>query len=239
MAEATSGQKQFLRQLGHSSFDGLTKERASSLIDELLQAEKAAGKTFPCPYCKKPFGPRPRRTKKCPSCGQVIVHLSGKFYTQDKVDELNQKEWLNDSRKDNRDNVKEDWKDERSFRKEFDEVHTVGYIIKIGPACTSSQHLNGLLVTIEDANDTPELLPPFDECRHDTCECDYEPVSPNEVPKGTKIAEWSDPAKQAKLKTRSSSPVSIDRRSKRGRCAGVLLMAASLATFAWFVIGAM
>jgi len=239
MADPTKRQKQFLRQLSHKSLDGLTKERASTLIDELLQAEKASGKTFPCPYCKKRFGPRPRRTKKCPSCGQTIIHLSGKFYTEDKVDELNQKEWLKDSHKDNRDNVKDDWKEERSFRKEFDEVHTVGYIIKVGPACQSSQHLHGLLVTIEDANDTPDLLPPFDECGHDTCECDYEPVSPNEVPKGTKIAEWSDPKKQAKLKTRSTSPVSIDRKSKGSGCAGVLLMLVSFATMAWLLTNAM
>jgi hypothetical protein len=108
MADATNRQKQFLRQLGQKSVEGLTKERASSLIDELLQAEKASGKTFPCPYCKKPFGPRPRRTTKCPSCGQTITHLSGKFYTADKVDEINQKEWLNDSRKYNRELTKDD-----------------------------------------------------------------------------------------------------------------------------------
>lgn len=239
MADATNRQKQFLRQLGHKSFEGLTKERASSLIDELLQAEKASGKTFPCPYCKKPFAPRPRRSKKCPSCGQTIIHLSGKFYTADKVDELNQKEWLNDSRKDNRENVKDDWREERSFRKEFGEVHTVGYIIRIGPACTPSMHLNGLLVTIEDANDTPELLPPFDGCRHDTCECEYEPVSPNEVPKGTRIAEWSAPEKLAKLKTRSTSAVSIERKSKGSGCAGVLLMAVLFATGAWLLVNAM
>ncbi len=157
MADATKRQKQFLRQLGHKSFDGLTKERASALIDELLKAEKVSGKIFPCPYCKKRFGPRPRRTKKRPSCGQSIIHLTGKFYTEEKADELYQKEWLKDARKDNRENVRDDWRDERSFRKDFDEVHTVGYIIQVGPACTSSQHLNGLLVMIEDANDTPEF----------------------------------------------------------------------------------
>lgn len=239
MAEATKRQKQFLRALGHKSVDGLTKDGASKLIDELLQAEKESGKTFPCPYCRKRFGPRPRRTKKCPSCGKTIVHLSGRFYTEEKVDELNQKEWLKDTRKDNRDNVKDDWREERSFRKEFGEVHTVGYIIKVGPACTSSQHLNGLLVMIEDANDTPELLPPFDECHHDTCECDYDPVSPNEVPKGTKLAEWSDPEKQGKLKTRSSSPVSAQNKGNRSGCAGVLLAAFSFVTLIWLLKNAM
>lgn len=236
MADATNRQKQFLRQLGHKGFDGLTKDRASLLIDELLHAEKASGKTFPCPYCKKPFGPRPRRTKKCPSCGQTIVHLSGKFYTEDKADVLYQKGWLDDSRKDNRNNAKNDWSEERSFRKEFGEVHTVGYIINIGPACTSSAHLNGLLVTLEDANDTPGLLPPFDGCRHDTCGCTYKQVSPNRVPKGTRIAKWTDPEKQAKLKTRTTSPVSMDRSSDSRGCAGVLFMAVLLATGGWRLI---
>ena len=239
MADATNRQKKFLRQLGHKSFDGLTKERASSLIDELLQAEKASGKTFPCPYCRKPFGPRPRRTKKCPSCGQQIIHLSGQFCTADKADELNQQEWLEDSRKDNRENVKDDWREERSFRKEFGEVHTVGYMIRIGPACTASMPLNGLLVTIEDANDTPDLLPPFDCCRHDTCECEYEPVSPSEVPKGTRIAQWVAPEKQARLETQSISAVSTGRQSKGPGCTGVLLMAALFATGAWLVVSAM
>lgn len=237
MADATKRQKQFLRQLGHKSFDGLTKERASLLIDELLQAEEATGKTFPCPYCKKLFGPRPRRTKKCPSCGQTIVHLSGKFYTTDKAGDLYQKQWLDESRKNNRTTTKEDWREERSIRKEFGEVHTAGYLITIGPNCTSSIHLNGLLVTLEDANDTPELLPPFDGCRHDTCECDYESVSPDEVPRGTRIAEWRNPEKQATLTTRSSSPVSIERRSKAG-CAGVLLMSAVFAFGAWLMANA-
>lgn len=239
MADATKRQKQFLRQLGYTSVDGLTKERASTLIDELLQAEKASGKTFPCPYCRKPFGPRPRRTKKCPSCGQSIIHLSGKFYTEEKVDELNQKEWLQDSRNDNRENVKDDWREERSFRKDFEDIHTVGYLIKVGPACTASKHLDGLLVLIEDAYDTPDLLPPFDECRHDTCECDYESVSPNEVPRGTRTAEWADPEKAKKLRTRSTSSISTNRKSSGSGCAGVVLRVICLATVAWWLTNAM
>jgi hypothetical protein len=223
MVAPTKRQKQFLRALGHKSFDGLTKDRASTLIDELLQAEKASGKTFPCPYCKKRFGPRPKRTKKCPSCKETIVHLSGKFYTQEKVEELNQKEWLQDTRKDTRADVRDDWREERSSRKEFGEVHTVGYVIKAGAECIGAQHLNGLLVLIEDANDTPDLLPPFDECNYDTCECEYDAVSPNEVPKGAKVAEWNDPAQQAKLKTRKSSPVAVKSTQSQTGCATTIL----------------
>lgn len=238
MTEATKRQKQFLRQLGHKSVDGLTKTRASKLIDELLQAEKESGKTFPCPYCRKPFGPRPRRTKKCSACGGTIFHLSGTFYTEAKVSELNQKEWEKNTQKTKRETVKDDWREERSYRKEFGEAHTAGYIIKVGPACTSSQHLNGLLVLIEDANDTPELLPPFDGCRHDTCECDYVPVSPYEVPEGTKIAEWSDPEKKAKLKTRLTSPVSTQNKPSGSGCAGVLLAACAFVALIGFLMNA-
>ena len=206
MSKPTERQKQFLNELGRKSLAGLTKESASTLIDDLLAKEKSSGKTFPCPYCGKPFGPRPKRTKKCPSCGQTIVHLSGRFYTETRVDELDQAEWLNDAREDNRANVKSDWKDELKFRKEFREILTVGYLLKIGPACTASRHLNGLLVLIEDAFDAPEFLPPYPECNQETCECTYEPVSQHEVPKGTKFAEFEDPKQQAKLKTRASSP---------------------------------
>ncbi len=229
MTDATTRQKQFLRQLGHKAFDGLTKERASQLIDELLQAEKASGKTFPCPYCKKHFGPRPRRTKKCPSCGQTIVHLSGKFYTQEAVEEVDQKEWLKESRNDVKEDVKDDWREERSIRKEYGEVHIVGYLLNIGPQCTSSHHLNGLLVKIEDAAAAPGLLPPYDECRHDTCECDFQSVSPSEVPKGTRVAEWSDPAKQAKLQSVSHSNAQSAQKRKKSGCAGLLLLCFSIA----------
>lgn len=231
MSDATTRQKQFLRQLGHKGLDGLTKERASQLIDELLQAEKASGKTFPCPYCRKQFGPRPRRTKKCPSCGQTIVHLSGKFYTQAAVEEVDQKEWLKESRNDVKEDIKDDWREERSFRKEFGEIHFVGYILKIGPQCVSSRDLNGLLVRIEDAASTPGLLPPYDDCRHDTCECDFQPVSPGEVPKGTRVAEWSDPTKQAKLVSNSQSKAQSGQKKKTSGCAGLLLLGFSFVCF--------
>lgn len=237
MAKPTQRQKQFLRALGHKSFDGLTKERASTLIRELLKAEKDSGKTFPCPYCKGPFGPRPHRTKKCPSCGQTIVHLSGKFYTEAQADALNQKEWIKDARKDTRTTVKDDWREERSFRKEYGDPNTIGYLIKIGPDCTASKDRDGLLVMIEDANDTPELLPPYDECRHDTCECDYVPVSPDEVPNDARIAEWSDTEKQEKLKTRSESPLSAENMRKESTgCAGVLLIAVLLTSIAFVLV---
>ena len=86
---ATAKQKQFLKRLGYAGDPkSLAKEHASQQIDILLKQERESGKQFPCPYCKAKFGPRPKRRKKCPHCGKSIVHLVGKFYTEQQVDEL-------------------------------------------------------------------------------------------------------------------------------------------------------
>jgi hypothetical protein len=221
MTDATLRQKQFLRRLGHKEVSKLTKAQASQLIDSLLADEKAFGKTFPCPYCKARFGPRPKREKKCPVCGNMIIQLCGKFYTEEQADNLYQKDWLKESRDDNRLNVRDDWKDERAFRRQFKEQVTVGYLTKAGKSCPHAKHVDGLLVLIEDAFDTPELLPPFDDCRHDTCECEYTPVSSHEMPRGTRVAEFVDPKIKAKQTTRRTLPVSSQ---KKSGCASVLLL---------------
>lgn len=214
----TQRQKQFLRQLGHRDFDNLTKSDASVLIDKLLAEEKASDRKFPCPYCKKLFGPRPQRSKKCPNCKKQIFHFTGKFYTEEQADTILQKRWLEESRKDNKETVKEDWREEKLFRKEFGDSVFVGYLIEIGEDCIQSQELDGTIVLIEDAFDTPELLPPYDECRHDSCECSFQAVSAEEVPRDAKIAEWAAPEDQARLKTRA-------KRSGKSGCAPVLLFA--------------
>ena len=92
---------------------------------------------------------------------------------------------------------------------------------------------------IEDANDTLDLLPPFDECNYDNCECEYEAVSPAEVPKGAKAAEWNDPEKQAKLKTRKSSPVSVKTTSSGSGCAIVIVACIMLSAVGWLLETAM
>ncbi len=226
-SSATTRQKQFLRCLGHKDVANLSKQQGSQLIDKLLAEEKASGKTFPCPYCKARFGPRPRRQTKCKSCGNNIIHLSGKFYTSKKVDELNQKVWLNDTRKDRNADIKDEWREERQYRKEFGEPMFVGYMVKAGPNCPHAKDHEGLLVLIEDACDTPDFLPPYDECRHDSCECEYDSVTAKEVPRKTRIAEWEDPAKRAKLKTRNKSPVSIQK--KKAGCATLVMSACAFA----------
>jgi hypothetical protein len=96
----------------------------------------------------------------------------------------------------------------------------VGYSVKAGPSCPHAKYLEGLLILIEDAYDTPDILPPFDECRHDSCECEHNLMMANEVPRGTRVAEWADKGQQAKQTTRRTSPVSSQ---KKSGCASVLL----------------
>ena len=225
---ATVRQKQFLRALGCKDVDSLSKDQASSTIESLLEKERVSGKTFPCPYCKTKFGPRPKRTKKCPSCGNTIVHLSGRFYTENQVAENEQQEWLKECRTSNKETVREDWKDEKESRKEFKEKHFVGYLIRVCSKCTSSNHLNGLLVTFEDAIKSIELLPPYEECRHETRECEFDPVSENEIPRGTRIAQFVD--------SKKSQPASskTPKKSKRG-CFASLMMITFVAVPWWIL----
>ena len=115
MSKATARQKQFLKQLGHTADDQLTKEQASKLIDQLLAAEKASGKTFPCPYCKKHFGPRPKRSATCPACKGKIIHMSGKFYTEEKAGALLQKDWFAEMRSNIKADVRDDWSGEKAI----------------------------------------------------------------------------------------------------------------------------
>jgi hypothetical protein len=220
---ATTRQKQFLRQLGYKDAAKVTKQQASQLIDKLLAEEKASGKTFPCPYCKAKFGPRPKREKKCPSCGNRIIQLSGKFYTLSQADTLFQADWLKEARQFTKQEVSDDWKEERKYRKEFGEPLIVGYSVTAGPSCPHVKHLEKLLILIEDAYDAPDMLPPFDECKHDTCECQFISVMADEAKKGTRVAEFSDPAVQAKLTTRKKSLVGNQTRKKSSGCAFVLI----------------
>lgn len=109
--------------------------------------------------------------------------MSGKFYTEEKAGVLLQKDWFAEMRSNIKADVRDDWKGEKEIRRQYGDVHFVGYILKVGPQCTDVRHLNGLLVQIEDAFDAPELLPPYETCSYESCECDYQVVSPSEVPR--------------------------------------------------------
>lgn len=216
----TTRQKQYLRQLGQKAVEGLSKEQASELIEQVLEKEKISGRQFPRPYCKQEFGPRPKRTKKCPHCGKTIYHICGKFLTESQVGDLNQKEWFKEERENVKENVRADWREEQEFQREFKEKHTIGYLLRIGPNCPHAAHLNGLLVMLEDAKANADLLPPYNECQHDTCKCEYKPVSAHEVPRGTRVAEMA--GQQSKHKA---------------GCLGVLLAAIGLLALAFAGFG--
>jgi hypothetical protein len=180
--QATDFQKEFLQALGCSKrrMSTLSKQDASTLIDQLLASEKAAKKTFPCPYCGAPFGPRPKRSKTCPSCRQRIVHFSGHFYTEAQADDR-QRHFILAS-------VQADWKEERKTRRELGEPFHIGYTIHIEPSCPDSQHHHGTFVDMQDALKNPELLPPYKTCRRSRCACYIEDATEYDIPKPPSVS---------------------------------------------------
>jgi hypothetical protein len=179
--KATKHQLQFLKELGAQNVGGISKEEATKLIDKLLAEEYASGKNFKCPSCKSEFSPRPKRRTVCKECGNAIVHLSGRFYTEEKADEKCQRDWLSECRTDNRDAVREEWSYEKFLRKERNGPDEFGYRIKICPACTSAYKFNGVLVPFEVVVEHVNLLPPYETCDRHTCECEYETVYCSDV----------------------------------------------------------
>ena len=174
---ATPDQKEYLRRLGYKDVKGLTKQFASRVIDQLLDKEREAGKTFPCPYCKNCFGYRTKRktTRKCSWCQNVVTCFLGKFYTESQFWDLKQKRWFKEIRNSIREDIKDDWREQKKFQKQgFSFLH--GYRIHIGKHCLQAKHLEGNVILLEVAYNHPELLPPFDTCCHDTCECHCENI---------------------------------------------------------------
>ena len=149
----------------------------------------------------------------------------GGFIREEQVAANEQQEWFKECRASNKDNVREDWKDEKESRREFKERHFIGYLIRIGSKCSNAKHLNGLLVPFEEAIKSIELLPPYEECRHDTCECGFDPVSENEIPQGTRIAQFVDAKKPQFVDTKKPQLDSTKKltESKSG-CFGSLMM---------------
>src|SRR5712691_1331011 len=118
--EATSKQKRFLKALGHKGVEELSKKDASELIRQLLESERISGKTFRCPYCKKSIGPRPKSTQTiCPNCANTTNHICGKLLTDEQLTEASQKEWFKFCRDDVKETVRDDWEEERDYRREY------------------------------------------------------------------------------------------------------------------------
>ncbi|QDU33054.1 hypothetical protein KS4_10950 [Poriferisphaera corsica] len=106
------------------------------------------------------------------------------------------RDWLKERRKEIREQIKDDLGVQRDFEKDMRKCggldhkdEFAGWILIIGSECNHSKHLNRLLVAVNDAKTDLGLLPPYDTCLEETCECEIEPVTVRDVPKGTFIAE--------------------------------------------------
>jgi hypothetical protein len=168
---ATDRQLSYLDRLKYEGPAPTTKREASLLIDAIKTKTAAAKES------QKPFtGLTPQQVKQT----QVKAH----------------REWLKERRKEVREQIREDLADQREFERDLRQSGGMdrgdalaGWLLRIGSHCMESRHLDGLLVTTEDAKNDPGMLPPYDTCREETCECEIEPVCAREVPKGTRIAE--------------------------------------------------
>jgi Flp pilus assembly protein TadB len=169
--EPTDKQLAFLKRLKYAGLPPKTKREASVLINasKAKQAKaKEAGKEF-----------------KGLTTSQAEKALAREH-----------RAWLKERRKEIREQMKDDLACQREFERDMRKCggierkdEFVGWLLRIGEHCTESRHLDGLLVTAEDAKADPGLLPPYDTCREETCECEIDPVNVRDVAKGTRIVE--------------------------------------------------
>lgn len=169
--EPTDKQLAFLKRLKYAGPSPKTKQEASVLID----ASKA-------------------KQTKARETGKEFTGLTPS--QAEKALEKNRRAWRKDRRKELSDQIRDDLADQRELERDLKEYGGVGredrlagWILRIGESCVETKHLNGLLVTVEDAKADPDLLPPYDTCRQETCECEIDPVDVRDVPKGTRLAE--------------------------------------------------
>jgi hypothetical protein len=169
--EPTDKQLAFLKRLKYAGPSPKTKQEASVLID----ASKA-------------------KQTKAKEAGKEFTGLTSS--QAEKALEKDRRAWRKDRRKELREQMRDDLADQRELERDLKQYGGVdrgdrlaGWILRIGEACVEAKNLNGLLVTVEDAKADPDLLPPYDECREETCECEIDPVLVRDVPRGTRVAE--------------------------------------------------
>jgi hypothetical protein len=144
--------------------------------------------------------------------------------------ESKQANWRRSRRADIREQIRDDIRENRQFVNESKRgggdtrpIQLAGWILRIGKQCKDSRHLDGLLVQVGDATDDPDLLPPYDTCREESCECEVEPVDCSDVPKVTRIAERVGGGKSKTSSRKKSKP---KKKSKRGCLIFVLIVLA-------------
>ncbi len=162
----------FLERLKHPGPMPKTKAEASTLIDHILVVHKDK-----------------KERKKNPRAGSQ--HEKEWQRQHDRA----QKAWIRECRQDVRAQIREDQQGQRQLQRDLRRCGSLnredlfaGWLVHIGPHCDAKE-LDGLLITVEDGEQDLDFFPPYDGCKYETCECEVEPVTVGEVPKGTRIAE--------------------------------------------------
>lgn len=132
-----------------------------------------------------------------------------------------QKDWEHKSRQSTKRRVSEAWSDERKYRKEFVNPLILGYRITAGKNCPHAKPYDGSTFLIEDVYDEPDLLPPYEGCEYDTCECEYTRVMTDDGGTARIVLEFGNPELQAKLITRNTSAVGFERTSFGGKARAI------------------
>ena len=130
-----------------------------------------------------------------------------------------QKVWEEASRQRTKRVVNGAWREEQTYRKKHGKPSIVGYRITAGKNCPHAKPYDGSTFLIEDVYDEPDLLPPYDGCKHDACECKYTPATADQKRKARIVLKFDSLELQAKLITRTKSPVGFEH-SSAGEKAG-------------------
>ena len=124
-----------------------------------------------------------------------------------------QKVWEEASRQRTKRVVNGAWREEQTYRKKHGKPSIVGYRITAGKNCPHAKPYDGSTFLIEDVYDEPDLLPPYDGCKHDACECKYTPATADQKRKARIVLKFDSLELQAKLITRTKSPVGFEHSS--------------------------
>lgn len=130
--------------------------------------------------------------------------------------ERERREWVKLVKADFLEGARDDLKMNRQHRREFGEDLWVGQMVRVGRYCHQAKHLNGLLVRLEDAVKRREVLPPYEGCQEETCECTIEAVTAREVPRGTRYVDFPE---------RPAGTAGRPRRAKKSSKAGLYAVA--------------
>lgn len=128
-----------------------------------------------CPYCKSELKQPPKRTKKCPSCGNRVHALPDGRY----VTETEHAQYAQAKARDHRE------KQHRAYRaqvlSELREARRSGLVVGIqilasDDSCPYCKRMHGQTISLDSAIMNERLRPPFDQCTNEVCTCTYTEV---------------------------------------------------------------